>query len=42
MRGMVKEKRTEGSRVRVVVEFSCENQDRIKTMIGEASGLAPT
>jgi acyl dehydratase len=41
MRGMVKEKRPEGSRVRVVVEFSCENQAGIKTMIGEASGLAP-
>ena len=42
MRGMVKEKRTEGSRVRVVVEFSCENQAGVKTMVGEASGLAPS
>jgi phosphate acetyltransferase/phosphate butyryltransferase len=41
MRGMVKEKRSEGSRVRVVVEFSCENQAGVKTMVGEASGLAP-
>jgi phosphate acetyltransferase/phosphate butyryltransferase len=40
MRGIVKAKLAEGTRVRVVVEFSCENQNGIKTLIGEASGLA--
>lgn len=40
MHGRVKEKIAEGDRTRVVVEFWCENQDRLKTMVGEASGLA--
>lgn len=29
-----------GDRVRVTVEVWCENQDAVKTMVGEASGLA--
>jgi len=40
MQGCVKEKAPEGQRTRVVVEFSCENQHGVKTMAGEASGLA--
>jgi len=40
MHGCVKSKEPEGDRTRVVVEFSCENQDGVKTMAGEASGLA--
>jgi len=40
MNGRVKEKLPEGGRTRIVVEFWCENQDGIKTMVGEASGLA--
>jgi len=40
MNGRVKEKLPEGSRTRIVVEFWCENQDGVKTMVGEASGLA--
>jgi acyl dehydratase len=40
MHGRVREKQPEGDRTRVVVEFWCENQDGIKTMVGEASGLA--
>jgi acyl dehydratase len=40
MNGRVREKLPEGSRTRIVVEFWCENQDGVKTMVGEASGLA--
>ena len=40
MQGCVKSKEPEGERMRIVVEFSCENQHGVKTMVGEASGLA--
>jgi acyl dehydratase len=40
VRGQVKHKETEGALTRVTVEFSCENQHGIKTMVGTASGLA--
>jgi acyl dehydratase len=40
MHGRVRDKLREADRTRVVVEFWCENQDGIKTMVGEASGLA--
>lgn len=40
MHGRVREKQPEGERTRIVVEFWCENQDGIKTMVGEASGLS--
>lgn len=40
MKGRVREKLPEGRRTRIVVEFWCENQDGVKTMVGEASGLA--
>ena len=38
--GVVKNKIAEGADVRVVVEFWCENQQGVKTLVGEASGLA--
>jgi len=38
--GVVKNKIAEGTYIRVVVEFWCQNQQGVKTMIGEASGLA--
>jgi acyl dehydratase len=37
--GVVKERRAEGTRTRVVVEVWCENQDGEKTAVGTASGL---
>jgi acyl dehydratase len=37
--GVVKEKRPEGGRTRVVVEVWCENQHGEKTAVGTASGL---
>lgn len=37
--GVVKERRAEGARTRVVVEVWCENQDGEKTAVGTASGL---
>jgi acyl dehydratase len=40
MHGRVKEKQPEGDKTRIVVEFWCENQDGVKTMVGDASGLA--
>jgi acyl dehydratase len=41
--GAVRELRPDAEgRVRVVVEVWCENQDGVKTMVGEASGLAPS
>jgi len=40
MHGSVREKLPENGRTRIVVEFWCENQDGLKTMVGEASGLA--
>ena len=40
MQGCVKSKEPEGSRTRIVVEFWCENQQGVKTLVGEASGLA--
>lgn len=40
MHGVVKEKIAEGDATRIVVEFWCENQNELKTMVGEASGLA--
>ena len=39
VRGIVREKRPEGSRTRVVVEVWCENQHGDKTAVGTASGL---
>lgn len=38
--GSVKSKDAEGARTRVTVEFWCENQQGVKTMVGTASGLA--
>jgi acyl dehydratase len=38
--GVVKNKISEGADIRIVVEFWCENQQGVKTLIGEASGLA--
>lgn len=40
MHGRVKSKEPDGPHTRVSVEFWCENQDGIKTMVGSASGLA--
>ncbi len=40
VRGQVKHKESEGALTRVTVEFSCENQHGVKTMVGTASGLA--
>jgi acyl dehydratase len=40
MHGAVKSKDTEGAQTRVTVEFWCENQQGVKTMVGTASGLA--
>jgi acyl dehydratase len=37
--GVVKERRAEGGRTRVVVEVWCQNQDGDKTAVGTASGL---
>jgi acyl dehydratase len=39
VRGVVKEKRPEGERTRVIVEVWCENQHGEKTAVGTASGL---
>jgi acyl dehydratase len=39
VRGIVKERRPESGRTRVVVEVWCENQDGDKTAVGTASGL---
>lgn len=39
VRGIVREKRPEGRRTRVVVEVWCENQHGDKTAVGTASGL---
>jgi 3-hydroxybutyryl-CoA dehydratase len=40
MHGCVKSKDAEGAHTRVTVEFWCENQQGVKTMVGTASGLA--
>ena len=40
MHGAVKSKDAEGAQTRVTVEFWCENQQGVKTMVGTASGLA--
>lgn len=40
MRGMVKNKEPAGANTRITVEFWCESQHGIKTMVGTASGLA--
>lgn len=40
MHGAVKSKDPEAGRTRVTVEFWCENQQGVKTMVGTASGLA--
>jgi acyl dehydratase len=40
MHGAVKSKDAEGAQTRVTVEFWCENQQGVKTMVGNASGLA--
>ena len=40
MHGSVREKQPDNGRTRVIVEFYCENQDGLRTMVGEASGLA--
>jgi len=39
--GVIKEKRPEDARTRVVVEVWCENQRGEKTAVGSASGLLP-
>ena len=39
--GVIKEKRPEGGRTRVVVEVWCENQRGEKTAVGTAGGLLP-
>jgi phosphate acetyltransferase/phosphate butyryltransferase len=39
VRGIVKEKRPEGERTRVIVEVWCENQHGETTAVGTASGL---
>jgi 3-hydroxybutyryl-CoA dehydratase len=38
--GAVKSKEPEGANTRVTVEFWCENQQGVKTLVGTASGLA--
>lgn len=40
LHGVVRDLVPEGADTRVVVEVWCENQDGVKTMVGEASGLA--
>jgi acyl dehydratase len=41
LHGVVREKQAaDAGRTRVVVEVWCENQEGVKTMVGEASGLA--
>ncbi|MGH8667540.1 MAG: MaoC family dehydratase [Burkholderiales bacterium] len=41
MHGVVRDKHpAQAGRTRVEVEFWCENQEGVKTMVGEASGLA--
>jgi acyl dehydratase len=41
LRGVVRDKQpAEAGRTRIGVELWCENQDGVKTMVGEASGLA--
>lgn len=41
VRGVVKDKRQEDGRTRVIVEVSCTNQHGQQTAIGTASGLLP-
>jgi acyl dehydratase len=41
VRGVVKDKRGEDGRTRVIVEVSCTNQHGQQTAIGTASGLLP-
>ena len=41
VRGVVKDKRREDGRTRVIVEVSCTNQHGQQTAIGTASGLLP-
>ena len=40
LHGVVRDLVPEGADTRVVVEVWCENQDGVKTMVGEASGIA--
>lgn len=40
MHGSVRSKDADGAQTRVSVEFWCENQQGVKTMVGTASGLA--
>ncbi len=40
MHGEVRSKEADGAHTRVTVEFWCENQQGIKTLVGTASGLA--
>lgn len=40
MHGLVKSKEAEGAHTRITVEFWCESQQGVKTMVGTASGLA--
>ena len=40
MHGAVRSKEADGAHTRVTVEFWCENQQGIKTLVGTASGLA--
>jgi acyl dehydratase len=41
LHGVVRDVLPEGDSTRIVVEVWCENQHGEKTMVGEASGLAP-
>jgi acyl dehydratase len=40
LHGVVKSKEPEGANTRITVEFWCESQQGVKTMVGSASGLA--
>lgn len=40
MHGAVRSKEADGAHTRVTVEFWCENQQGVKTLVGTASGLA--
>ncbi len=40
MHGTVRDKQADSGGMRILVEFWCENQDGMKTMVGEASGIA--
>ena len=41
MHGRVRARHAEAGRTRIEVDFWCQNQEGVTTMVGEASGLAP-